>query len=200
MYCKNCGALLADNVNFCNACGTPTANASKVGSGSNNSVLAKRRMQKQTIGLVVLIAVVVILASLISGGKGYEKAAKKFVEYMLDGNAKKCVALLSDDAVEKTGSATRKSLINTMDDALDSLRDEYKKTYGSQWKYEVEVIDSYESYSEYYNGGYLGETMEVVVEIHHSSKSLFNDKEGTETMTIILIKESGEWLVAGFGS
>lgn len=196
MYCKNCGAKIDDGVNFCQSCGNALNNpvANKQHSSKLGAVNRKR-----LVGLVAVVVIIISILAMCSGNGNYEKTAKEFVEYMLDGNAKKCVALLTDEAVEQTGSATRKILINTMEDALEGMREEYKDKYGSKWKYEVEVIDSYAVESEYYNGGYLGETVKVVVEIHHSSKNWFNDNEGTETQTIILVNEDGKWLVAGFG-
>ena len=147
---------------------------------------------------VVILIGIIGLAWLLFGGKSAEKTAKNFVESMLDGDAKKCVSLLTDDAVEQTGSATRKILINTMDDALEGLVEEYKDKYGNSWKYKVTAIDSYEYTYEYYNGGYIGDAVKVVVEIQHKGGGLFDDEEGEETETLVLVKEGRKWLVAGF--
>ena len=149
---------------------------------------------------VIIVAAIILLLVLLFRGQSVEKTAQQFVENMLDGNAKGCVALLTDDAIARTGAATRKLLINEMDKAFQQLQDDYKAKYGKKWKYEISVIDSYEYESEYYDGEYIGNAIAVVVEIQHTGKGLLNDKEGTETETLVLVPDGQNWLVAGFGS
>ena len=156
-------------------------------------------MNKKKVYIIVLIAVALMLA-LLTGGKGAEAVAEDFVENMLAGNGKKCVALMTDDAVAKTGSATRKILARTMDIALADMQEEYKDKYGKKWTYEVVVVDSYDITGEYYGEEHIGDAVEVVVEIQHKGSGFFNDETGIETETLVLVNENGDWLVSGFSS
>lgn len=196
MFCKNCGTQLSDSAKFCGSCGQAVAKAAP---SSTKQKLSLEKSKKYLLILVVLVIAVVLICSL-TGGSGPEKTAQQFVEAMLSGDGSACVALLTDDAVEKTGAATRKVLINTMDDALDGMIEEYKDRYGDRWTYKISVVDSYEYTYEYYDGSYIGDAITVVLEIEHSGKGLFNDKVGSETETVIVIKDGGKWRIVGFGS
>ena len=143
---------------------------------------------------IVVIAVLIVIFALLSNGGSAEKSARKFVENMLDGRARECVSLLTDDAVEQTGY-TRKVLISVMDGALEQMREDYKSKYGKRWKYKITVIDSYEFEAEYYAGERIGNAVTVVVGIQHTGSAT----EDEETETLVLIKDGRKWLVAGFG-
>lgn len=129
-----------------------------------------------------------------------EGTAKKFIEHMLDGNAKKCTSLMHDDLIETAGYKTEKLFINAFDKTLDSITDIYKDKYGWGWDYEVTVIDSfnvdiYDSYD--YKKEYTeeGSVVKVVLEVEHKGGGLFNSKEGTDTFELIMKKADGKWLV-----
>lgn len=196
MFCKNCGMQLEDGAKFCKVCGSQVDNA--VGDNVIYDNTNRKSVKKKGKGVIVILVVIIALAMLFLGGSSAEDVAQEFMESILEGNGKKCASLMTDDAVERTGSETRKILINTLNNALADLREEYKSKYGEKWKYEVVVIDSYEITGEYYSGEYIGDAVEVVMEIRHTGSGLFKDKDGTETETVILVKEDGDWLVSGF--
>ena len=152
-----------------------------------------------------LLALVVFLLfwNSINTDNGAEKTAQKFVEYMLDGNARKCTSLMHDDLIDVAGYETKNLFTNAFDKTLDSIIDEYKDTYGRNWSYDVVIIDSFnvDVYDAFdYTPEYAeeGTFVKVVLEIKHSGGGLFNNKEGSDEVSLIMIHCDGKWLVYDF--
>lgn len=53
MYCKNCGASLPENVQFCSACGTATGFAAQAVPGAVRSPLVRPREGRKVAGVCV---------------------------------------------------------------------------------------------------------------------------------------------------
>ena len=155
--------------------------------------------------VVVLLALVllVLLWDSINIGSKAEETAQKFVEHMLDGDAKKCTDLMCADLIDATGYETKKIFTNALEKTLDSMIDTYKDKYGRSWSYDVVVIDSFNvdvydviDYTPEY--AEEGTFVKVVLEIEHKGGGLFNDKEGTDEISLIMACYNGEWLVYDF--
>lgn len=155
--------------------------------------------------LIVILLVVVFWDNIPfnNSSNGAEKAAITFVEYMLDGNAKKITELICDDLIDTAGYKTKKLFTNALDKTLDAIIDYYKDKYGKRWSYEVSVIDSFnvdvfnaddytpEDYEE-------GTVIMVILEIKHKGGGLFKDKEGIDELELIMEYSNGKWLVFDF--
>ncbi len=75
MYCRNCGARIPDDANFCPECGAPVSDADRPGSATGNGgkvppAATRRGMalwKKILLGVVAIIVVAVALALLLTG-------------------------------------------------------------------------------------------------------------------------------------
>ena len=212
MFCKNCGAQLSDDVKFCNSCGASVSAAEPI---HNNDILSTNKTQKTGSGdvlavvkkykkTIIAVLVMILAICIFSGGRSAEKTAEQFVEALLDGDARTAVSLMSEITIEESRYETKKLLIHALDEQLEYEREDYKNKYGDSWKYNVEVIDSYdvdfsdiEDYVEVTE--YISSNLkEVAISIEHKGKGWFNDKEGAETMTITCIKQGRKWYVLYF--
>ena len=62
-YCKNCGALIADNTNFCPECGKPSTN-------QNPSFIQKNSHILIILGVIIAVAIVAVGAFVALGSTG----------------------------------------------------------------------------------------------------------------------------------
>lgn len=212
MFCKNCGAQLSDGAKFCNSCGASLTNDIAT---SNSSTVAANKIEKTGTNsildfikrhrVIVAVFLAVILAiSIFGGGRSAEDTAQRFVEALLDGDAKTATNLTSDITIEESNYNTRKLYIHALEENLNETIKRYEDKYGDSWKYKVKVIDSYdvdfseiEDYVEITD--YVSSSMkEVLISIEHKGSSWFNDKEGTEDMLITCIKMGRKWYVLYF--
>ena len=123
-----------------------------------------------------------------------ESIAVQFLGYMLDGDADKCTDLMCDELIESSGYESEKLFTRALQQTLDSIVDDYKNEFGKRWKYTVTVVDVLD-YSSFYEGD---DMKKVVLQIDHKSRSIFNNKEGTEDFVLIMTLIDGEWLVYDF--
>lgn len=159
--------------------------------------------KKIIVAVLLVLVILILLVNNINIGNGSEKTAQQFVEYMLCGNARKCTSLMHNDLIDVASYETKKLFINAFDKSLDSIIDEYKDTYGRNWRYDVVVIDSFsvDVYDAFdYTPEYAeeGTFIKVVLEIKHSGGGLFNNKEGSDEVSLIMIHCDGKWLVYDF--
>ena len=76
-----------------------------------------------------------------------------------------------------------------------------KEKFGKKWKYDIEIIDSYEyepTDSIDLDSLEGKELKEVAYEITYKGKGLFNDKDGEESGTFLLVKEGNKWYIVNF--
>lgn len=153
--------------------------------------------KKTIIALLIAVLLVVIFGDNLpfANSNKAEKVSIEFVESMLDGDAKKCVKLMSDDLIAMADYETEKLFINAFDKKLDALIESCKDKYGKRWKYEVSVIDSFEYIPEYYEYEGNGELFKVVLEIEHKGGGLFNKKEGKDEIELIVERKGNKCLV-----
>lgn len=148
------------------------------------------------IALCILLFFVVLLECDIFDEINYENdaelAACNFVEAMFDADAKKCANLMCDDLIEMSNYETKKLFINTLEKQLESVKDKYIDDYGKRWRYEVNVVDSFE-YKPFYDCN--EDLIKVVLKVEHKGSGLFNKKEGEEEIELIMVERNGKWLV-----
>ena len=160
---------------------------------------------KKLILLVCVTLLVVVLVFRITNNNASvasEKIAKKYVESMLSGNASKTVSYMSKYCVSESEYETKKLFTNALDEKIDEAIDIYKDKYGSNWDYEVDVIDSveystseYPELCEYYD---FDGIMKVYLEVKHTGGLFFTHKEETEEFEVLLAKEDGDWVVVAW--
>lgn len=195
MFCKNCGQAIDDNAKFCKNCGTQVEPQASVTTSSFSIPAKSIKKSWIIIALIVIVAIIIIMPSNSGGGtSSYEKTALQFTEAIYEADAKTCVNLMTDEAIDEMGCATRKIAINKTQEVLDEAVKQYKDKYGNKWKYDIEIIDSY-PYNGYTYYPYE-EVMCVMLKTTITGSGLFNDKEGTETATLIVVKEDNKWYVA----
>lgn len=156
------------------------------------------------IGLIVLLVVILIGEYIPSSNEKAsnkaELAALRFIESMLDGDADECVDLMCEDLISLSNYETKKLFIHDFDKKLDILIDNYKEKYGSRWKHEVVIIDSYDyqlNSDEDFDDS-ESDLMKVVLEIKHEGRGIFKEKEGAEEVQLIMKNTDGQWLVYDF--
>ena len=152
-------------------------------------------MKHKKILIVGLLIVFLVCIFWDCTGNSAEDTAVKFVENMLDGKAEKCADLMTDDLIGMSDYETKKLFVYAFEKTLDAKIESYKAKYGKMWKYEVNVIDSFEYEPEYYDYDGDEKLVKVILEVKHTGSGLFNDKEGTEELSLIMELLDGEWLV-----
>ncbi|MBQ8868834.1 MAG: hypothetical protein IJ027_03840 [Oscillospiraceae bacterium] len=161
-------------------------------------------MNKKILSLVAVVAGVVLIFFLF-GGRSAEKTAKQALEAMHENDAKKFVSLMCDEAVEyqmnNRGINSKKVFVKEYEEVFDTFQAQMKEKFGKKWKYDIEIIDSYdyESTEYIYLESLEGrELKEVAYEVSYESKGLFNDEEDSESGTFLLVKEGNKWYIVNF--
>ncbi|MBE6976818.1 MAG: zinc ribbon domain-containing protein, partial [Ruminococcaceae bacterium] len=142
-FCKNCGAVLNDEMMFCNSCGAqqdvPVAQE-PVAEAKANPIDKLKALGTKKLAIlggiaVGVIAVVVILIVLLSSLGGYNKAVDNY-EAVLNGKADK----IADLAPEEYWAAMAKQTDTSKSKYLDEKIDKYEDSYSDQvesWEDEV---------------------------------------------------------------
>ncbi len=143
MYCKNCGALLEDNVKFCSNCGTQLDVTKKQFDKTNITKIAKI-----AIPILAVVVVITIVASLIGNGgvnSSPEKVAAAAVESIYLEDYEKMIECFADymvsDYAERYGlspDASRKDLVRYMEDQAS----EYENSDDSKQKIKITDIET----------------------------------------------------------
>ena len=170
--------------------------------------MKKRNFVARVLFAVYAISLLMILnsCSFVDGKVPQNKAesnAVKFIDYMYAGNAQKATDLIFDDvlaaAIATGGYETESVFVYAFEKELDDLIEGYQEEYGKKWKYEINIIDSYEKnapegYTDY-------EVMEVALEIKHEGRKFFFFKiDGTEELKIQMIKKDNTWYVLSWSN
>lgn len=161
-------------------------------------------MSKKIFSIMATVVGVVLIVFLFSG-RSAEKTAKQALEAMHENKASKFVSLMCDDTIEYQMECrdirTKKLFIKEYEDTFESFQKQMKEKFGKKWKYNIEIIDTYDyEPSDYVDLDSLeGKKLkEVAYEITYKGKGLFNDKDGTESGTFLLVKEGNKWYIVNF--
>lgn len=124
MICTNCGAQNASGARFCGSCGAKMGpevkkTPAKTGlSGAQGFLKANRKL----IGMIAAVLAVVLLFSMVFGGRSYKKTVNKFMDSLLDMDAKGMIEMMPDKLLKtlmEEEGYTKKELIEELQDELD---------------------------------------------------------------------------------
>ena len=205
MFCSKCGAKNPANANFCIKCGekmvaAPTVPATITAVGP---VKLRNDHRKLIVPIAAALAVI-LLFSLLFGGRGYKKTANEFMDAFVNSDAKGIVELLPNKLIQKLleeegyGKNDKKLLIAELQDELDStmgymaMFGEYKLDYKIQGAQDVsKEYLSYikENYKELGMKVTAAKTVEVTMTIDVLGMSQ------TENVSLTVIKIGGSWYI-----
>ena len=203
MFCSKCGAQNPGNAKFCIKCGEKMATtdvASATVSNLNELVKDKRKL----IMAAAAALAVILLFSLLFGGRGYKKTANEFMDSFVNCDAKGIVDLLPNKLIQQLleeegyGKNDKKLLIAELQDELDStmgymaMFGEYKLDYKIQGTQNVS-----KDQLSYIKGNYkeigikvsAAKTVEVTMTIDVLGMSQ------TENVSLTVIKIGGSWYI-----
>ena len=217
MFCPKCGAQNADGSRFCGKCGEPmnsgnsgsnlpavTRSAGKSASSVVTDVMAFLKANVKLVGIVAGALAAILLFSLLFGGRGYKKTVNKFMDSLLDMDAKGMVAMLPDEVMEAAlaeegyTKKDKKILIAQLQEELD-----YGMSYMSmmgdlKMKYKIVVAENVsgedlayqkQNYAEI--GAKVSAAKEVEVEL---SVKVLGMTE-TETVELVVVKFGRSWYI-----
>lgn len=161
---------------------------------------------------VVLILVFVVFKPFGGGGTSPEGVAKEYVEARFRGDVDKIISLSSSDVrsayTEQAYDGDEDEMRDSLEDAYDSLVDDFDDLYGDDWTFEVEVedVDEYdedevENIADNFESMYDEKIdLEGAAEVEVSWKILDSDGDEQEdsSTTVHLIKQNGKWYTLSF--
>lgn len=157
-------------------------------------------MNKKVIIVCAIIAIAAIF--LFWGGRSPEKTTEQFLEAMHECDASKFVSLCCDELIENANVESKKVFIKQVETSLEADMQKLKDKYGDKYKYDIEIIDSYEyipsEYSEYMSQFSDEDMVEVAFVVNYEGKGWLNEKEGEDSGEIQLIKRGRKWYIASF--
>lgn len=214
MFCPKCGMQNASGARFCGKCGEPLNSASNLpvvtrGPGKSGSSVVSDALGflKANRGLVSIIAgvlAVILLVTLIFGGRGYKKTVNKFMDSVMDMDAKGMIAMMPDEvldaALEAEGYSKKemKYLIEQLQEELDysmsymnmlgDLKIKYKIVEAEDLSKE-DLVYLKESYAEI--GAKVSAAKEVDVELSVKVMGMTQ----TETIELVVVKIGRSWYI-----
>lgn len=205
MFCTKCGAQNDNGAKFCIKCGEKLESTAVTVSKSGPPALASLGQDKRKLVTIIAGALAVILLfSLVFGGRGWKKTASKFMDSFMDLDAKGMVEMMPDKLLEKAleeeGYSKRdlKFLIAELQDELDasmSLISMYGdidmdyKILGAEDMSREDLADLKEMYSELGIKVSAAKSVEVEVTIEVMGMSQ------TENLEIVVIKIGRSWYI-----
>lgn len=205
MFCTKCGAQNDNGAKFCIKCGEKLETTAVTVTKSGPTALANLTQDKRKLITVIAGALAVILLfSLVFGGRGWKKTASKFMEAFTDLDAKGMVEMMPDELLEKAleeegySKSDLKFLIAELQDELDAsmsiigmygdIEMDYK-ILGAQDVSREDLADLKEMYSEL--GIKVSGAKEVEVEMTVEVMGMSQ----TETLEIVVIKIGRSWYI-----
>lgn len=213
MYCKICGAQNNDEAAFCCECGAglevEQANSTLVNS---NNLLSKLKglSKEKKIGLCValgaVIAGLILLIVLLSGGHSWQRTAEGYVNAAIKGDLIKAASYMPAkyiDAMLEEEDMSRKEFNEELKDSGDSIKEDLEdnnikikevKIIGYRDGYEKDDIkDRKENYKDRFNVTLnISEMKTVYVRVYYTEDG---DKDSTD-MTLTLMNVGGKWCIA----
>ena len=217
MFCPQCGAQNADGSRFCGNCGEPmnsgnpgsnlpavTRSAGKSVPAVVTDVLTFLKTNVRLVSIVAGVLAAILLFSLLFGGRGYKKTVNKFMDSILDLDAKGMVAVLPDEVVEAVleeegySKKDKKHFIEMMQEELDYGMSYMNMLGDLKLKYKIGEVENLskdelaylkENYAEI--GAKVSAAKEVEVEL--SVKILGMTQ--TESVELVVVKIGRSWYI-----
>ena len=205
MFCTKCGAQNDNGAKFCIKCGEKLETTAVTVTKSGPPALANLTGDKRKLITVIAGALaVILLLSLVFGGRGWKKTANKFMDAFLDMDAKGIVAVMPDKvldrALEEEGYSKndRKVLIAELQEELDYSMS-YLEMFGDiDMDYKIrgaedvsrdDLADLKEMYSEFDVKVSAAKEVDVEITIEVSEMSQ------TQSVEIVVIKIGRSWYI-----
>lgn len=164
MFCGNCGTQNPDNAAFCKKCGTqlnmqkrgstPTVTQPSVKARpqpqQRRPVQKKSQRQDKRVGMIamaVVVAIVLIAAFALFGGRSYKSTIKKYVNAQFDVDAAAIFSLIPDDMLDymlDDDGYDRDDLDDLIDEANEEIQDQIdsiERYLGEDWKVSYKIIN-----------------------------------------------------------
>ena len=205
MFCTKCGAQNNNGAKFCIKCGEKLETTAVTVTKSGPPALANLTGDKRKLITVIAGALaVILLLSLVFGGRGWKKTANKFMEAFTDLDAQGMVEMMPDKLLEKAleeegySKNDRKVLIAELQDELDAsmsiigmygdIEMDYK-ILGAQDVSREDLADLKEMYSELdiKVSGAKEVEVEMTVEVMGMSQS--------QSLELVVIKIGRSWYI-----
>lgn len=162
--------------------------------------IQKKMMNKKC--SIIAVALSIGLIAFLLSGRSAEKTSKQAIEAMHENKPSKFVSLMCDETIEHQLESkelkTKRLLIKEYENIFDSFQEEMSDTFGRRWKYDAEIVETYDyETSEIANLRLSGnhKLKEIVYEINYTGK---DDIESTESCTFVLIKKANKWYIVSF--
>ncbi len=238
MFCQKCGNQMQDNEKFCTACGAPVENDAETpqnqpaGSApapqtppTANKIVdfVKAHIIPLAGGLIALIAIIAIVAGIVTG-QSAEGIAKKYVKAVGGGELKKAdgyMLISTEDAFEKAAKAADKELDEYLEDTYncdsmkeywndneEDMEDMLEDNYGKSVKVSIKKVKKVDKYSnkklkefrneheKYFDAFEMdSEKVKAVADVTIKTEIKGKDDDDTTEMTITLVKYKGKWKV-----
>lgn len=221
MFCGKCGTQNPDTAAFCKSCGTRLNSQVKPAARTVTKTTARTQMQPQTkrpaakhkrrqdkkIGLIAVaavIAVVLILAIVLFGGRSYKAAVKQFFNATFDVDGKAIVELIPDDLVDYVLDESGYDE-DELDEMIGDIEDEFedqiasiKRYLGDDWDVSYKIVstedikgndlkDLKEDYKD------IGVKISAAKDVEMELIVKAGETENSNTITISLIKVGRSW-------
>ncbi len=161
-------------------------------------------------GIVAVVLVVVILASLLFGGRSYKAAVEQFIDAQLEANGRMMVELIPEDLIsyimKEEGFTRRSELIQMLQNKYDDLHDtiEYRENSGWSYHFSYDIVsttnadkgelkDIAAEYKDHDIKVSAAKTIEIECIVEWSKDE--QETSQTSTMTLLLIKVGNSWYV-----
>ena len=211
MFCKNCGAQIAEGAKFCPKCGASVGNVNAGNNGETGQVETGKKPPYLAIGLIAVIAVVVIILAVVLGktvfGKGYEKPIKNLIKGVEEQDGEMILSAFSDEtieALEDEMGVDRKDLEDMMEEEFEYMfSDEEYEDEDLEFKYKIEdnekldkddIKDIKDELKDYYN---IREDIKAARELDVTlTVYVDGEEEDDSEETLTVIKVDGKWYLS----
>lgn len=205
MFCTKCGAQNDNSARYCIKCGEKLESTAVAEIKTSALSLTKLPQDKRKLVTVIAGAVAVILLfSLVFGGRGWKKTVSNFLDAFIEVDAKGMVAMLPDEILDQAleeegyGKNDLKFLIAELQEELDDSMGYVEMIGDIEITYDIldaadmdkeDLRDLKEAYSEI--GVKVSAAKEVAVEMTVDIRGMSQ----TQTLNIVVVKIGQSWYI-----
>lgn len=221
MFCRKCGTQNPDTATFCKGCGTRLNSQVKPAAKTVTKATARTQMQPQTkrpapkhkhrqdkkVGIIAvsaIVAVALILAIVLFGGRSYKTAVKQFFNATFDVDGQAIVNLIPDDLIDYVLDESGYDE-DELDEMIEDIEDEFqdqinslKRYLGDNWDVSYKIVsaenikgDDLKDIKEDYKD--IGVKVSAAKDVEMELTVKAGETENSNTITISLIKVGRSW-------